>query len=46
MKYARMIAILAACHCHFLYGQSVKQIAVSSGKSQSTIRRWLKCWPN
>ena len=41
LNFRKMCALLAAKRC-YESGQSVQQIAKSSGKSRSTIRRWLK----
>jgi predicted transcriptional regulator len=44
MTFQKMCARLAAIRCREA-GQSVKEIAISAGKSETTIRRWLKLRP-
>ena len=41
MAFDRMCALLAARQCYHA-GQTVRQIAASARKSQSTVRRWLR----
>ena len=41
MTYRRLCQLLAARNC-FNAGQTVKDIAASAKRSETTIRRWLK----
>lgn len=41
MKYRRMVQLLAARNC-YESGAEVKDLATQTGKSTTTIRRWLR----